>query len=157
MKNESDNETQLYSAIYSGGAIAKDDEFTYTFSQNAVFTVAGSYTVSAWANVNMPGNHINLHNDTAETAVLIVEPVVVGGEMLKPGFMAVIYPNPSDGVFTVTTSSRSTVEIIDVRGVVISRVTIDGSKTLSLKSKGLYLLNFIDGFGNRAAKRILVK
>lgn len=54
-------------------------------------------------------------------------------------------------------SSRSTVEVIDAKGMVIDRFIVDGSRELSLKGKGLYMLNIIDNYGRRVAKRALVK
>ena len=75
--------------------------------------------------------------------------------MVKSGLRATVYPNPSDGVVTVTVSSRSTVEIIDAKGVVTDRFTVIGSRQLPLKGRGLYMLNIIDDSGNRVTKRIL--
>jgi hypothetical protein len=135
--------------------IAKDDPFTYTFDGSASIFDTGTYRIKAW--VELSEDYINLHNDTIEAIILVVGPIITGGEVLKSGFKAIIYPNPSNGVLTVTTSSRSTVEVIDVRGIVVDRVTVSGSKELSIKSKGLYLFNFIDSFGNRVTERVLVK
>ncbi|MDR0618939.1 MAG: T9SS type A sorting domain-containing protein [Bacteroidales bacterium] len=155
--DESKEQVKEVSETY-GSVIAESEELTYTFTESAVLTLAGSYTVKAWASfVNMPDNHFNLHNDTVVATVLIVERPAVGSEAIKSGLKAAVYPNPSNGVITVTVSSRSTVEVIDAKGVVTDRFTVDGSREIFLKGKGLYMLNIIDNSGRRVAKRALVK
>jgi hypothetical protein len=139
---------------YTDGAIAKGAAFDYTFLDNADIMNTGTYDIKAWAEIN---GYINLHNDTAKATLIVVAPIVTDDEVLKPGFKAMIYPNPSNGDFTVTTSSRSTVEVLDVKGVIIERITVDGSRQLSLKGKGVYVLRFTDAFGNEATQRVIVK
>ena len=78
--------------------IAETELLNYTFVEPAELTVAGSYTVRAWVSfAGMPDNHFNLHSDTIVETVVIVEPVVVGGEVVKSGLRATVYPNPSAG------------------------------------------------------------
>jgi hypothetical protein len=151
----SGEEKGMIEELYTAGVIAKDNAFTYTFDNNASFVNIGSYKIKAWVDLN--DNYLNLHNDTIERTILIVKEKGVGNETAKSGLNAVIYPNPSNGVFTVTVPSRSTVEIIDVRGVVIDRIIVDGSKEFSLKGKGLYLLRFVDNGGRVTTQRILIK
>ncbi|MDR0620172.1 MAG: T9SS type A sorting domain-containing protein [Bacteroidales bacterium] len=151
--NASNDEKHVYE-LYKDSAIEKDAEFVYTFDDDALIVNTGTYKIRAWVTLN---GYTNLHNDTVQADLIVVAPTVVGNEVIKPGFKAVIYPNPSNGNLTITTSSRSTVEIMDIKGVVINRITVSGSKDLSLKSKGIYVLRFTDNFGNKATERIIVK
>jgi hypothetical protein len=149
----SEDEGSAYE-LYTNGAIAKGAELVYTFGTDAIIANTGTYKIRAWVTVN---DYTNLHNDTIEADLLVVAPTIVENEVVNPGFKAMVYPNPSNGNFTVTTSSRSAVEVLDVKGVVVDRVTVNGSRELSLKGKGVYLLRFTDAFGNKTAQRIIVK
>ncbi|MDR0618524.1 MAG: choice-of-anchor J domain-containing protein [Bacteroidales bacterium] len=68
-----------------------------------------------------------------------------------------VYPNPSDGNFRVDVADRTRMEIINSGGVVLQRKTVSGSSEFLLRTKGLYLLRFIDEKGNTAVRRLIVK
>jgi hypothetical protein len=155
ISGEAISEVDSFAELFEDREIAKGEEFTFEFDDSATIAKTGTYKIKAWADLSR--SYINLHNDTVEATILVVEKTVANGEVLKPDFKAVIYPNPSNGNFTIITSSRAAVEVLDIKGVVISRITVNGSKEISLKDKGVYVLRFIDSFGNKTAERVVVK
>ena len=69
-----------------------------------------------------------------------------------------IYPNPTDGIFTVKGSKIAKVEVYNIVGQKVYAqegqvVNIDASRWL----KGLYMVNILDQNGNVETKKLMLK
>lgn len=73
-----------------------------------------------------------------------------------------VYPNPSNGTFTITTNGMSgTMEVYDMTGnkIKVIALTNQTSNTVNLSgyAKGMYLLNIISKDGKKIAKQIVIQ
>jgi hypothetical protein len=69
-----------------------------------------------------------------------------------------IYPNPSNGNFTVVTSQATSIKVVDAVGKVIYQATIkEGSNHLQLEDtmNGVYFIQFNDG-NTQHIKRLVI-
>ncbi|MDR0763432.1 MAG: T9SS type A sorting domain-containing protein, partial [Bacteroidales bacterium] len=132
--------------------IAAGSEFNYSFNSSVFFGDSGIYKVYAWAEVEG-----NLHNDTVEVEVTVTKTFNVDNEILPSTLEISVYPNPSNGHFTINAASGTTIEIINANGIVLDRKKVLGVSEFWLRTKGLYLLRFIDEKGRTSAQRLIVK
>jgi hypothetical protein len=146
----SDSITSAHEYYIKG--IAAGSEFNYIFNSYIFFGDSGAYKVYAWAEVDD-----NLHNDTVETEVTVEVTFTTDNGMLSSAPKASVYPNPSNGHFTVNVANGTIVEIINTNGIVLDRRTVSGVSEFWLRAKGLYLLRFIDEKGRTSTQRLVVK
>ncbi|MCY7290841.1 MAG: T9SS type A sorting domain-containing protein, partial [Ferruginibacter sp.] len=72
-----------------------------------------------------------------------------------------IFPNPTDGNFSITFSkpiNNASIIIVDVNGKVLHRITASGSKVdfnLSNFSSGIYFVKIIEKGGSSITKKII--
>jgi hypothetical protein len=147
--NGSGNVVKSVFETFSEG-ITAGGTLNYTFSDSIAFGETGIYKVLSWTKVSG-----NIHHDTAETEV--VATFVTGNQTLSSAAKVGVYPNPSNGNFTVNTAERVTMEIISANGVMLERRDVSGVSEFSLRTKGLYLLRFIDEKGRTSTQRLIVK
>lgn len=68
-----------------------------------------------------------------------------------------VYPNPSDGNFTVITPETCTLQIIDIMGKILYSQTVASTSTIDINlSSGTYFLRFTNG-KTTEVKKLLVK
>lgn len=69
-----------------------------------------------------------------------------------------VYPNPSTGSFTLNVNADNyVVEVVDYSGAVVNRLKLSGmSNTITINSKGIYLLKVITSEGV-AVQRVIIK
>lgn len=66
-----------------------------------------------------------------------------------------IYPNPSNGLITVTVKSSTTLQIFDVNGKIINNLFLDKSGEIYIEKSGIYLLKFVNKEGISIEKLIV--
>ncbi len=67
-----------------------------------------------------------------------------------------IYPNPSNGTFTINVNEDFNIELIDIAGKVLQTKTVNSKTTLNISEAGVYFLRFSNEKGT-TVKRIVVK
>ncbi len=67
-----------------------------------------------------------------------------------------IYPNPSNGIFTISTENNFKLEIFDISGKLINTQTVNGTTDIKINIAGMYFLRFTDG-KNIYSQRVIVK
>ncbi len=67
-----------------------------------------------------------------------------------------IYPNPSNGVFTVNTTEVYNLQVLDLTGKVISTQVLNGNGSVSINNAGVYFLKFSNA-NNSFVQRVIVK
>ena len=95
------------------------------------------------------------------TAQFAPDPTYVGIDAPDPSQSFTLSPNPASGELTVTfnRAGEYTIEILDLRGVTMTRSTVDGiSTTLDISSlpAATYLVRISTGHGT-AFKKLVVK
>lgn len=70
-----------------------------------------------------------------------------------------IYPNPTTGVFTVTTPYKGKIQIVDILGRVIHSEVVDGTKEINLSNmmNGLYIVIFQNSTGSKYVRNIIIQ
>jgi hypothetical protein len=67
-----------------------------------------------------------------------------------------IYPNPSNGTFTIQTKQVCNVEVIDITGKVINTLRVNGNSVMKIQTPGVYFLRFTNENGT-GVQRVVVK
>ena len=67
-----------------------------------------------------------------------------------------VYPNPSNGVFTLNVENNFNLEVFDITGKVIKTRTLTGNTTLELNTAGVYFLRFSNEKGS-VTQRVIVQ
>ena len=67
-----------------------------------------------------------------------------------------VFPNPSNGIFNVTTDENVTLEVLDITGKVINTLNISGNTQVELDNAGVYFFRFSNENGS-AVNRVIVK
>lgn len=107
---------------------------------------------------------VTVTDDNGCVAETTNQPVNVGDVSLNSGIK--VYPNPNDGMFNVEFTDLNGTYSINLRNVVgqvvaQERVNVNGNNVTVMNldnlSSGLYLLEVIDGKGNRAVHKLTVK
>ena len=85
----------------------------------------------------------------------------VGINEIENNFSFSVFPNPSSGMFTITSSEKiSGIEITDVLGRVIQNVNIkmqSANIDLTGEAKGIYFVRVMDGEGNYSVRKIILQ
>ncbi|MDR1974840.1 MAG: choice-of-anchor J domain-containing protein [Bacteroidales bacterium] len=141
--------------------LAPNSEVTYKFAAPVTFASTGIYIIRAWAGIiplvtGGPNSTPPQYSiDTAVKVINVTEPV--SNETLNSSLKVAVYPNPTDGRFSVNVSSKVTMEVINVTGVTVRKEVISGTKELSLPNAGIYVLRFTDGQGRTTTQRLIVR
>jgi hypothetical protein len=53
-----------------------------------------------------------------------------------------VFPNPSNGIFTIHVEDVYNLEVFDISGKVMNTLLVDGSTTIQIDTKGVYFLRF---------------
>ena len=100
-------------------------------------------------------NNNKLYPDTTSPCVPL------GINEIKNPFLFTASPNPSSGIFTITSSEKiNSIEIFDVLGNKIENLKIKNEPTeinISKKAKGIYFVKIVDEKGNFSVKKIIVE
>jgi len=67
-----------------------------------------------------------------------------------------VYPNPSNGLFTVNVENNFNLEVFDITGKMISARILTGNTTLELNNAGVYFLRFSNENGS-VTQRVIVQ
>jgi len=69
-----------------------------------------------------------------------------------------IYPNPSDGIFTIKTDEQFSMSVYDISGRILKKHSISGSYTLDLRDqpKGIYFIRFQNDYAV-CTKKIIIQ
>ena len=99
---------------------------------------AGDYLLLRFTNINDHGNNLYIDN------VNISDNLQTGISTVTPGMIS-IYPNPSQGVFTVSPKNLTNpvkAEVYDARGALVQSRMIESLTTidLSAEGKGIYFI-----------------
>ncbi len=121
-------------------------------------------TTSALSDVTSGAYTVTVTDANGCSSVSLINIVVVGIEELTSNQLVRIYPNPSDGLFTIDRITNreidATIEVYDILGALILSDNISqkqSSKTLDLRnySKGFYVVNVMMGDYNHTEKLII--
>lgn len=115
------------------GAAPSWDDGEWTGDPNRTFTVAGADLVL--------NDVFGLDNTSIEA-------------LAEVGIS--IYPNPSTGIFTISTENTFKLDIFDISGKLINTQTINGTTSIEIKIAGMYFLRFTDG-NSTYSQRVIVK
>ncbi len=66
-----------------------------------------------------------------------------------------VYPNPSNGTFTVNVENNFNLEVLDITGKVISTQVLNGTNTVIINNAGVYFLKFSNNEGSVTQKIIV--
>ena len=159
------------SAVCSVQVLANDDECGTTggsgwYVRNSTVTISATpnerYLFDRWSDGEWQNPRtFTLTQDTVFTAQFAPDPTYVGIDAPDPSQSFTLSPNPASGELTVTfnRAGEYTIEILDMRGVVMTRSTVDGiSTTLDISSlpAATYLVRISTGHGT-AFKKLVVK
>jgi hypothetical protein len=102
--------------------------------------VSGSYSYSV--RVSDPGGDVNILNNeligSFDVGALHVNEI---GNTITG-----IYPNPSNGIFSVELTSDLKLAVFDTKGIVVKALNLKSGKTIiEIKNKGFYFLRFSNG------------
>ncbi|MCW3125618.1 MAG: hypothetical protein JWO03_1276 [Bacteroidetes bacterium] len=127
-----------------------DTLLTSETGQSITVTVNGSYTVLV---TNTHGCH------AVSTATSIT---TVGIRDLSTSHVVTLYPNPSEGLFTLSTSGRTgdSYEIHDAIGSIVQQHTIAGDRTpvdISVQPSGVYTLTVKHGATSETVRFTLIR
>jgi hypothetical protein len=67
-----------------------------------------------------------------------------------------VYPNPSNGVFTVNTTEAMNLQVTDITGKILNEMNVNGIVTLNIEEAGMYFLRFANENGT-SVQRVIVK
>jgi hypothetical protein len=67
-----------------------------------------------------------------------------------------IYPNPSNGLFTINANQSVQVEVIDITGKVIGKLIANGLTPMKIQTPGVYFLRFSNENGS-GVQKVVVK
>jgi hypothetical protein len=67
-----------------------------------------------------------------------------------------VYPNPSNGVFTVNANEVYNLQVLDLTGKLISTQVLNGNGSVSINNAGVYFLKFSNEKGS-VTQRVIVK
>ena len=69
-----------------------------------------------------------------------------------------VYPNPSEGLFSVTVPVKAQVEVFTATGMMVRNFTVtEGTTQLHLENTGIYFVRFTAENGQVAVKRVIVR
>ena len=168
-----------FTAYFDTGAcnvqvLANDDEWGTTggsgwYVRNSTVTISATpnerYLFDRWSDGEWQNPRtFTLTQDTVFTALFVPDPSQIGvdrpsGADLSQGI--ILSPNPASGELTVTfnRAGEYTIEILDLRGVTMTRSTVDGISTtmdISALPAATYLVRISTGHGT-AFKKLVVK
>ncbi len=127
-----------------------DDGKLYTINCGAQHTY-GTYDLTTGAFTQIA----DMGDDQYATIAITNEPSSVSINEIYNNKVSV-YPNPSNGIFTVTTEEKGTLEIFDIKGKVINTQNINGSTQVELDIAGLYFIRISNENGSTVS-RVVVK
>jgi len=81
--------------------------------------------------------------------------VIIGLNTINENAIS-IYPNPSNGTFTINVNDNFNIEVLDIAGKVLQNTTVNSNTTINISEAGVYFLRFTNEKGT-TVKRIIVK
>ena len=132
--------TDFYDDGTHGDITAGDDIWTVTVN----LVPDGGTNSWEWGVNDQDGNWIdgNFTFTVIDTTAQTLDTYFTVGikELAAKGIS--IYPNPSNGVFTVSVNESFNLEVVDISGKVISTQVITGNSTIEINNAGVYSLRF---------------
>jgi hypothetical protein len=139
-----------------------DEDGIYTLTLTDV--VAGDYIfkyfyietgVPSWDNGDWPGGDNRVFTVTDDDVVLND----VFGQLAKVESLNAqinVHPNPSNGIFTVSSSENLSLEVLDITGKLVKTQEINGNAQVELNNAGMYFFRFSNENGS-AVSKVIVK
>lgn len=140
--------------VHRNGQVIKSINDIQQLTHNDTITQNGEYTYDVYAvysdGLKSEKKSITIQSNTLSTSE-------VKDNALK------IYPNPSDGMFSIETKSSVTslkAEVYDLSGKLIFKKDFRGNKAelnLTQYPKGVYILQLLDNQGNKHSAKLMIK
>jgi len=162
-------------AVFTGPNVGDTAYAAYWFTSQSVYTffevpfllpfTPDSVAITISSDINNPPNPANLNN------VLIIDEIQFASQPLTTGIPlhwqdvseVVVYPNPSDGMFTIDAKQGySSLEIVDLTGRVVysesNASTVVGKKEIDLTNfgSGTYLVNIVSA-NKMTTRKVIVQ
>jgi len=116
-------------------------EGTFLIDNELRFCVASGYDGSATI------NHVDYYAEPYGVSVPTINTDITGVS---------VYPNPSNGQFTINVENDFNLEVFDITGKIITTRTLTGNTTLELNTAGVYFLRFSNEEGS-VTQRVIVQ
>jgi hypothetical protein len=127
-----------------------------TYSENSTFSsdVAGSFDIKLYG-IQIGWTTVCMDSISKQISVSSVSVASINDE-----FKTIVFPNPSNGIINVNTSStNSTIEIFNTLGAVVARVDSNGNNTVKVdlagQPKGVYFVK-INENGNTSVSKVSI-
>jgi uncharacterized repeat protein (TIGR03803 family) len=132
---------------------------TFTSSNLSVASVSGSTIVILNAGVTtitafQVGN-TNYYPASPIAQKVVISSIAAGITEFLPVIQTRIYPNPSNGQFTIYTSEPLLLEIFDSYGRKVSETQVSGEQSIFVQDKGVYNARFSDAYSVKTQKLVV--
>ena len=131
-------------------SIDSDTWEQYTQTATAETNATNAEFIFSIRNTDENGNHIQLDDVEIFTKNAIVE---------TPSLHCTVFPNPSKGIFNVTTNSKVNISVYSLIGVLILEQQINETGTLNLETRpaGIYIMKITDDKQGSAIRKLIVQ
>jgi len=114
----------------------------------------GTYTITVTLAGYVPfSGQMTVSQHAVDYPQITLEPVSVSN---ISNSQISVYPNPSNGVFTVSTTEAMNLQVTDITGKIVNEMNVNGTRTLNIESAGMYFLRFANENGT-SVQRVIVK